>query len=177
MKENKNTVIESFKKTDAIYKNVSSVAMLGAVLYFIISVLINDTFNTAVIISCVVFVVVAGLLFVFSVLLGKKRNKLIEEYYGTVSEEDKQKAISLLEKVNSVNKVYYYYDGPNPRTIDLSLPLKQIANGKKVFVGIYEPIKSLEQEMHLDKEKHNDEESNKFIFELIALIEKNISEI
>ena len=176
MNENKNK-IESFKKTDALYKNVSSVAMIGAVLYFIISILMNDTFNTNVIISLVVFVVVVGLLLLFGILLGKKRNKLIAEYYGTVSDEDKQKAIALLEKVNSVNKVYYYYDGPNPKTIDLSLPLKQIACGKKVFVGTYEPIKALEQEMHLDKEKHADEESNGFIFELVALIESNLSEI
>ena len=78
MNENKNK-IESFKKTDALYKNVSSVAMIGAVLYFIISILMNDTFNTNVIISLVVFVVVVGLLLLFGILLGKKRNKLIAE--------------------------------------------------------------------------------------------------
>ena len=151
--DEKNTAIESFKKLDAFYKNASSAAMIAAVIYFIISILVNDTFNTNVIISIVVFCIVAVLLLVFSILLGKKRNRLIEEYYGTVSDEDKQKAIALLQKLDTINgKVYYYYDGPNVRTIDLTLPLKQIAGGKKVYVGTFEPIKALEEEMHLDKD-------------------------
>ena len=69
MNENKNK-IESFKKTDAIYKNVSSVAMIGAVLYFIFTILTNDSFNTNVIISCVVFAALGVLLLACGVLLG-----------------------------------------------------------------------------------------------------------
>ena len=177
MNENKTNAIENFKKTDAFYKNASSIAMIGAVLYFIISILMNDTFNLNVIISIIVFVAVAGLLLLFSILLGKKRNRLIEEYYGRVSEEDKQQAIDLLERVGAVTKAYYYYEGPNVRTIDFTLPLKQIAGGKKVYVGILEPIKALAEEMHTDREKHPDEESNGIIFDIVALIENNTSEI
>ena len=177
MDENKTNAIESFKKIDAFYKNASYIAMIGAVLYFIISILMNDTFNTNVIISLVVFCVVAGVLLVFSILLGKKRNQLIEECYGRVSDEDKQSAIALLERVSAVTKVYYYYDGPNVRTIDFTLPLKQIAGGKKVYVGILEPIKALAEEMHTDREKHSDQESNGIIFDIVALIENNTSEI
>ena len=177
MNENKTNAIESFKKIDAFYKNASSIAMIGAVLYFIISILMNDTFNLNVIISIIVFAVVAVLLLVFSILLGKKRNKLIEEYYGRVSAEDAQRAADLLEKASALTKVYYYYDGPNVRTIDLTLPLKQIAGGKKVYVGIFEPIKALEKEICLDKEKHSDEASNSIIFDIVALVENHLSEI
>ena len=177
MDENKNPEIEGFKKTDAFYKNFSSVAMVGAVLYFVISILMNDTFNTNVIISLIVFVALAGLLLLFGILLGKKRNQLIEEFYGRVSEEDKQQAIDLLERVSAVTKAYYYYDGPNVRTIDFSLPLKQIAGGKKVYVGIFEPIKALADEMRTDIEKHPDEESNSIVFDIVALVENHLSEI
>ena len=177
MNENKTNAIESFKKIDAFYKNASSIAMIGAVLYFIISILMNDTFNLNVIISIAVFVVVAGLLLLFSILLGKKRNRLIEEYYGRVSAEDAQRAADLLEKASALTKVYYYYDGPNARAIDLAFPLKQIAAGNRVFVGTFEPIKALADEMREDKEKHADEDINGIIFELVALMENNLSEI
>jgi hypothetical protein len=176
MNENKNK-IESFKKTDTIYKNVSSVAMIGAVLYFVISILMNDTFNTNVIISLIVFAALGVLLLACGVLLGKKKRQLIEECYGPVSDEDKQAALALTERVSTINKVYYYYDGPNARAIDLAFPLKQIAAGNRVFVGTYEPIKALADEMREDKDKHADEDINGIIFELVALMENNLSEI
>lgn len=176
MNENKNK-IESFKKTDTIYKNVSSVAMIGAVLYFIFTILTNDSFNTNVIISCVVFAALGVLLLGGGVLLGKKKRLLIEECYGPVSDEDKQAALTLTERVSTINKVYYYYDGPNARAIDLAFPLKQIAAGNRVFVGTYEPIKALADEMREDKDKHADEDINAIIFDLVALMENNLSEI
>ena len=83
----------------------------------------------------------------------------------------------MTERVSTINKVYYYYDGPNARAIDLAFPLKQIAAGNRVFVGTYEPIKALADEMREDKDKHADEDINAIIFELVALMEKNLSEI
>lgn len=57
--------------------------------------------------------------------------------------------------------------------------LELIIKGKKVYIGIYEPIKIIEQELLTNNtnNKYNDIEFNNYIIELVKLLERNLCDI
>ena len=55
--------------------------------------------------------------------------------------------------------------------------LKKLSKGKKIYVGLFEPIKAIEQEIKSNKEKYPDEDFNHFIFDIVLLIENNVCDI
>ena len=109
-----------------------------------------------------------------------RRNRIIKEYYGIVSEEDRQKAKSLLDRISVVDKNEYdFYDilRCDAEDVDISQMLKLLVKGKKIYIDLYKPTKTIEQEIINNKEKYTDEEFNDFIFELVPLLENNLCDI
>lgn len=61
--------------------------------------------------------------------------------------------------------------------VEISQALKLLAKGKKIYIGLYQDIKSIEQEIIANRDKYTDEEFNNFIFELVPLLENNCCDI
>ena len=57
--------------------------------------------------------------------------------------------------------------------------LKLLIKGKKVYIGAYDPIKTIEQELLTNKtdNKYTDTEFNEYILELVKLLERNLCDI
>ena len=64
-------------------------------------------------------------------------------------------------------------------TIQLNNAKLLLIKGKKVYIGIYDPIKIIEQELinNNTDNKYNDIEFNEYILELVKLLERNLCDI
>jgi hypothetical protein len=141
-----------------------------------------ETFDTSAIIACSVFGGSIGIIMIFFSVFDIRRIKLLKKYYGTVSEEDKTIAKGLLENIKIVdNNEYDFFDLFHYDTDDLKVEqsLKLLIKGKKVYIGIYGPIKIIEQELLTNNadNKYSDIEFNNYIIELIKLLERNLCDI
>jgi hypothetical protein len=175
-------VINKYKKQHTVFRLIMIVYLMILLKYFIITISKCETFDISAIIACLVFVGSIGIIFGFFTLFDVKRNKLLKKYYGTVSEEDKSIAIELLDKIKVVdNNEYDFFDLFHYDTDDLMIEqsLKLLIKGKKVYIGTYNPIKTIEQELLTNNadNKYNDMEFNNYIFELVKLLERNLCDI
>ena len=79
------------------------------------------------------------------------------------------------------NNKYDFFDLFHYDTDDLMVKqaLKLLIKGKKVYIGAYDLIKIIEQEIknNNDDNKYNDIEFNNYIFELVKLLERNLCDI
>ena len=176
----KNSVIETYKKQISIFKIVGIICTVVSLIYFIITILNCSVFDLKAIIACLIFALSLVVFMIFFTIFDIKRNKIIKEYYGIVSEADRQKAKSLLDKISVVDKNEYdFYDilRCDTENVDISQMLKLLVKGKKIYIGLYKPTKSIEQEIINNIEKYTDEEFNDFIFELVPLLENNLCDI
>ena len=142
----------------------------------------NESFDLEDIIVCSTFGGITVLSMIFFTIYDIRRNKLLKKYYGTVSEEDKIIAKELLDKIKIVdNNKYNFFDMFHYDTDDLMVKqaLELLIKGKKVYIGIYDPIKTIEQELLMNNtnNKYNDTEFNYYIFELVKLLERNLCDI
>ena len=142
----------------------------------------NESFDLEDIIVCSTFGGITVLSMIFFIIYDIRRNKLLKKYYGTVSEADKIIAKELLDKIKIVdNNKYDFFDLFHYDTDDLMIEqsLKLLIKGKKVYVGIYDPIKIIEQEIINNNadNKYNDIELNNYFFELVQLLERNLYDI
>ena len=175
-------VINKYKKQIAVFGITYLIGILLVFAYFLITILNCETFATSAIIACLVFVGSIGIIFGFFALFDVKRNKLLKKYYGIVSEEDKAIAKGLLENIKIVdNNEYDFFDLFHYDTNDLKVKqsLKLLIKGKKVYIGAYDPIKTIEQELLTNNadNKYNDIEFNNYIIELVKLLERNLCDI
>ena len=175
-------VINKYKKEHTVFRLIMIVYLIILLAYFIITISRCETFDISAIIACSVFVGSIGIIFVFFTLFDVKRNKLLKKYYGIVSEEDKNIAKKLLDKIKVVDKNEYdFFDLFHYDTDDLMVKqaLELIIKGKKVYIGIYDPIKIIEQELLTNNtnNKYNDIEFNNYIIELVKLLEHNLCDI
>ena len=172
--------IKKYKKQHATFRAIGIVSFLAVFIYFLITVLNCETFDINAIIACSVFIGSTVLFCILFTVFDIKRNKLISKYYGEVEQTDREKAYALLEKIYIVDKNEYdFYDILRCDTEDVVIPqiLKLLVKGKKIHIDLYKPIKTIEQEIINNKEKHTDEEFNDFIFELVKLLENNLCDI
>lgn len=175
-------VINKYKKQHTVFRLIMIVYLMILLAYFIITISKCETFDISAIIACLVFVGSIGIIFGFFTLFDVKRNKLLKKYYGTVSEEDKNIAKKLLDKIKVIDKNEYdFFDLFHYDKDDLMVKqaLKLIIKGKKVYIGIYDPIKIIEQELLTNNtnNKYNDIEFNNYIIELVKLLERNLCDI
>ncbi len=175
-------VINKYKKQHTVFRLIMIVYLMILLAYFIITISKCETFDISAIIACLVFVGSIGIIFGFFTLFDVKRNKLLKKYYGTVSEEDKNIAKKLLDKIKVIDKNEYdFFDLFHYDKDDLMVKqaLKLIFKGKKVYIGIYDPIKIIEQELLTNNtnNKYNDIEFNNYIIELVKLLERNLCDI
>ncbi|MBQ7323359.1 MAG: hypothetical protein IJW96_02195 [Clostridia bacterium] len=176
----KNIIIKKYKKQLNIFRIIAIISILVVFIYFLITILRCETFDQNALVSCLVFastIVVFCLLFTF---FDVKRNSIILKYYGKVGDVDKNKAKELLKKMNIVDKNEYdFFDILRCDLEDLPIQqiLKKLSKGKKIYVGLFEPIKAIEQEIKSNKEKYPDEDFNHFIFDIVLLIENNVCDI
>ncbi len=178
--ENKDITIKRYKKQHALFRSIGAISLVVVLIYFVVTILNSETFDTKAIIACSIF---AGSTVVFMIMFtvfDTKRNNIIRKYYGEVSKADQEKAQGLLEKMSVVDKNEYdffdvlHYDNED---VAISQAVKLLAKGKKIYIGLYQDIKSIEQEIITNKDKYTDEEFNNFIFELVPLLENNCCDI
>ena len=175
-------VINKYKKQHTVFRLIMMVYLMILLAYYIITILKCETFDISAIIACSVFVGSIGIIIGFFALFDVKRNKLLKKYYGTVSEEDKAIAKGLLENIKIVdNNEYDFFHLFHYDTNDLMVKqsLKLLIKGKKVYIGAYDPIKTIEQELLTNNadNKYNDIEFNNYIIELVKLLERNLCDI
>lgn len=176
-------VIRKFKKKFSIVRGLLLTYFIGVFIYFLITILNSETFDSAVIIACSIFLGSVLLIMIFCIIYDMKRNALIHKYYGIVSEDDKKLAKELLEQINIVNNNQYdsyIYNTFHFDIADLEIEnlLKKIMKGKKVQIGLYNQMKAIEQELlNNTNNQYNDIAFNEYIYKLIALLEKNLCDI
>ena len=175
-------VMKRFKKKVSIFKWFALTTFIGIIIYFIITTLNTKTFDTSLIIAISIFVASIVLIMFFCTIYEIKRNKLIQKYYGVICEEDKQLAKKLLDKIKIVeNNEYDIYDLFHYDVYDLNIKqiLKLLIKGKKIYIGLYDSIKKIEQELLENNvnNQYNDKEFNNYIFDLIQLLERNTCDI
>lgn len=142
----------------------------------------NESFDLEDIIVFSTFGGITVLTMIFFTIYDIRRNKLLKKYYGTVSEEDKIIAKGLLENIKIVdNNEYDFFDLFHYDTDDLMVKqaLELLIKGKKVYVGIYDPIKTIELALINNNadNKYNDIKFNNYIIELVKLLERNLCDI
>ena len=175
-------VINRFKKELLIFRIILVTVVMIAFACLLIIITRNESFDLEDIIVCSIFGGITVLSMIFFTIYDIRRNKLLKKYYGTVSEEDKIIAKELLDKIKIVdNNKYDFFDLFHYDTDDLMVKqaLELIIKGKKVYIGIYDPIKIIEQELLMNNtnNKYNDTEFNYYIFELVKLLERNLCDI
>ena len=175
-------VINRFKKELLIFRIILVTVVMIAFACLLIIITRNESFDLEDIIVCSTFGGITVLSMIFFTIYDIRRNKLLKKYYGTVSEEDKIIAKELLDKIKIVdNNKYDFFDLFHYDTDDLMVKqaLELIIKGKKVYIGIYDPIKIIEQELLMNNtnNKYNDTEFNYYIFELVKLLERNLCDI
>jgi len=175
-------VINKYKKQIAVFSITYLIGFLLVFAYSLITILQCETFDTSAIIACSTFGGMTVLSMIFFTIYDIRRNKLLKKYYGTVSEEDKTIAKGLLENIKIVdNNEYDFFDLFHFDTDDLMVKqsLKLLIKGKKVYIGAYDPIKTIEQELITNNvdNKYNDIEFNNYIIELVKLLEQNLCDI
>ncbi len=180
--DNKQIEINKLKKQRQLFAAIFVACTISLFVYFIVTILNSPTFNVTVIVACSIYFgsVLVGVLIL--TIFEHKRYSIIKKYYGTVSEEDKERAKNLLSKISIVDKNEYdLYDvlRMDDQTEIIAMVLKLLAKGKKVYIGLYDPIKDIEQELinSKDSNQYNDIEYNSFIFELMPLLENNLCDI
>lgn len=175
-------IINKYKKQVSVSITTYSIYILFVFAYFVITILNCETFDASAIIACSVFGGSIAVLMVLFTVFDIKRNKLLKKYYGIVNEEDKFIAKDLLDKIKVVdNNEYDFFDLFHFDIDDLMIErsLKLLMKGKKVYIGYYDSIKIIEQEIltnNIDN-KYNDIEFNNYIFELVKLLEHNLCDI
>ena len=175
-------VISRFKKELLIFRIFLVTVVMIAFACLLIIITRNESFDLEDIIVCSTFGGITVLSMIFFTIYDIRRNKLLKKYYGTVSEEDKILAKELLDKIKIVdNNKYDFFDLFHYDIDDLMVKqaLELLIKGKKVYVGIYDPIKIIEQELLMNNtnNKYNDTEFNYYIFELVKLLERNLCDI
>lgn len=181
--DNKQTEIKKLKKHRRLFEGFFVFYTIALFVYFVVTVLKSPTFNIT---SIIAFSIFLGSVFVGVLILSifdHKRDSLIKKYYGTVSEEDKEKAKILLSKISIVEKNDYAFHDvllpPDQQAETIAMVLELLTKGKKVYVRLYEPLKGIKQELINNKNsnQYNDIEYNTFIFELLPLIENNLCDM
>lgn len=175
-------VINRFKKELLIFRIILVTVVMIAFACLLIIITRNESFDLEDIIVCSIFGGITVLSMIFFTIYDIRRNKLLKKYYGIVSEEDKNIAKKLLDKIKVVDKNEYdFFDLFHYDTNDLMVKqaLELIIKGKKVYIGIYDPIKIIEQELINNNadNKYNDIEFNEYILELVKLLERNLCDI
>ena len=173
---------DAFKKYNKqVWKFIlfGTIYVILLIIAFLIVVLKADSFDLSVIIAVVVFVISIFSLLICSLLFDKKRNKIIDNYYGHVSEKDKVTAVNLLSKIYLVHNDYDIYAVLHFDDYDLSKALqyclKSIIKGKKVYIGMSACIHAVLEEIknNNNDNKYCDQVFNDYIKECSILIERN----
>ena len=175
-------VINKYKKQQTVFRLIMMVYLMILLAYYIITISKCETFDISAIIACSVFGGSIGIIMIFFSVFDIRRSKLLKKYYGAVSEEDKAIAKGLLENIKIVdNNEYDFFHLFHYDTNDLMVKqsLKLLIKGKKVYIGAYDPIKTIEQELLTNNadNKYNDIEFNNYIIELVKLLERNLCDI
>ena len=177
-----NQVISKFKRELFIFRTILLTALMIALACFLIVIPHNDNFGLDDIIMCSVLGVAALITLLFFTIYDIRRNRIIKKYYGSVSEEDKIIAKEFLDKIQVVDNNEYDFINLFHYDIDdlaVKQSLKSLIKGKKVNIGLYDPIKAVKYEIETNNidDKYSDIEFNNYIFELISLLERNLCDI
>ncbi len=172
-------VIKKYQTQFKLFMNIGVIIAFFTFIYFLITILNSNFFSTSVLIACCIYIGYIIIMICTMILLDIKRSKLVKKYYGIVSEEDRALAKKLLMDIYIVEKNEYDFFSLFHFDIDdlcIQKILKLLIKGKKIHNSLYEPIKTIEQELLVNSsiDKYNDLNFNNYIFELTRLIERNI---
>lgn len=177
------TEIERYKRQRSIFQICGFILSILILIYVVITVCVSSTFN----VSCIVAVSVFGgyviVMLVCLTVFDRRRNILVEKYFGKVSVEDAKKGKELLAKVRCVMQGHYDFMDENPDfefdPKTLKSALKRISKGYKVYSGATKIWSEIQTEIEKSPERDSEENKifNAYVKALADLFERNKSEI
>lgn len=169
--------LNRFKKIFDNVRYTGAILIIVFLIAFSVSLFINkDLTGITSIYGILLLIVVVFLLSIF--LLFRKRTILINTYYDKITEDDKEKAKKLLDKINIIDENEYdLYDALHieEESIIIKNILKDIVKGNRIYIVHYKLIKSIEE--LIKEEKYNDINYNNYVHELCVLLERNTCDI
>lgn len=170
-------VFKKFRKHFSIYQGTMILYIIALLIYVIATVLHADNFDLPVIIACSLFGISIIVCMLGIALLDAKRKKIIQKYYGVVSEEDKLIAKQLLEEIDILDNAYDFFDlfRFDEEYSVIEQCLKLIIKGQKVYKSFSNIIFVIHNEItmnHFDN-KYNDLKYNKYIEDFCNLMKRN----
>lgn len=177
-----NKEIERFLLLKRLFKIVVYVLWIALLVFTIIYTIVM-LFVYKIRPNHVIFVDVISLLINLFLLLFveikfcKRRNDLVRKYRGVVTDEDKDKALELLNSIDLLQ--VHYFDLNNTGQLEkyesfIEQALNQIKNGVKVYNSEFESFKNgLKRDMQENKESI-DKAYTSYISEALELIERNL---
>ncbi len=170
-------VFKKYKKHFSIYCGIMILYVIILLIYLISTTLKADKFNITVIVACSIFIISIIAFIVGASLFEAKRKKIIEKYYGVVSEEDKLIAKQLLEEIDILNNEYdffalFHFD---EEYSVVKQCLKLIIKGQKIYKDLSDVIFAINTEIKTNNvnNKYSDIKYNKYIEDFCNLVERN----
>lgn len=180
---NPTTPTKELKKFNKTYNVIKLVCVIGNILIFLYTVLLsiqellaedNNKYNLLIGLTVIVLIIILYRLISF---FDKRKDKIIETYYGVVTDEDKLKAKKLHDNINIIKENKYDISRilkfSNSEEI-IEFVLERLSKGNKVHIYYYNNIRKIKE--LIQNEKYNDEIYNNYIYELCELLENNTYE-
>lgn len=156
------------------------VLSIAAFVYAAIVFLKDDLFLLDDIIAIAVFVLNAVFFCVYATLLDKRRKKLIDKYYGAISEEDKRRAISLLKDIDTLEEYIYACldDGRLQGYEDAAARhLRDIKKGLKLHRKDFDALKADLESARAKTNKRIDDKYINYTNEMFELFAANLYDL
>lgn len=174
--------IQKYKKARLIFQILGVISAIAVLVYLLVVLLTNSGFNTNCIIAVSVLASYTLAMIICFIVFDKQRLRLVEKYFGKVSDEDVEKSNALLEKVNIITCGAYSFLDDEQFEIDnkmLKYCLKQISRGHKIYGKLVSVYFEIQKEIEKSSEKDLAEniEYNVYINQLTELFERNKSDI
>ena len=174
--------VKKYKKIIKYFKVVSVPFVIVMLIGFLIVILSDDHFGNDDLIAIIVFSTVTIIFIGLFIYLDAYRYRIVDKYFGKVTEEDKKIAQNLIVDLDDLYRnEYEFLSHPQFHEYEASclVILKQITKGHKVYKGLMAPyfeIQRIISTMNKD-EVMKYELYNSYLLRLVELFSRNQSDI
>lgn len=174
--------IEKYKKRVLYFRICGIILILLVFIYFLITIINANEFDLSVIVAIIIFSFVSVMVILFFFIFDRYRIVLVEKYYGKVNEFDISTAKRLLKYIDILKDVdYEFLEIGYLQEYDFNCRflLEQLVKGHKINIKAiksYLEVKSIINTLDRDEISRN-QKYNNYLSELVALFERNKSEI
>lgn len=174
--------VNKYKKIILYLRTITVPLVIVLLIGFLIIILSDDHFGNDDLIAIIVFASVTVILIGVFIYLDISRYRIVDKYFGKVTEEDKGIAQDLIVRLDDLHRNEYdFLNRPQFQEYEDSCAviLKQIIKGHKVYKGLMELYFEIQQiivTMNED-EKMKYESYNDYLLRLVELFSRNQSDI